>query len=240
MKKYFVLLVFILPSVTIFSTVADVLCDVTYHSTPVCGAAGELFPGGTLRGTLQEGKSQPKMTYRTLLLDGDGTGAYSDLTLTESKVIGLGSSFTEAWNDAHDVCKWAGCTVQSCDLATEENVGSNARVEAATIKRKNISLAFKCICSYGIGGKWKEGNNSCGSFVDTGGKDELKNSVGLGWYVDSSVSESEPVRTASSDNNLSFYLNQSQELCSESLKKMENVPSNAVAFIHSCWFVFPR
>ncbi len=203
------------------SALADVVCDVTYYKTPVCGTEGVF--------------NNYVITYRPLLMDAVVIREYSDLTNTESKIVGIGSTFTAAWDDAHDVCEKAGCVIQSCDEAANEH---SDKVQSFTTKRKQ-ALGFTCFCSYGIGGKWKEGSNSCGGYVYPVKDDGVFESrIGFTFTEPlSPLPDDYPLRFISRGGNISFYLNLSEEFCNDRLRQMKNIPSQAVAYVHGCTFI---
>ena len=174
-----------------FAGFADILCDVTYNVTSVCESdSNDVIYGD--------------VTYRPINFQADPS-----LNVNETKILGFGSTFTEAWNDAHSICEQAGCTIQSCEMIGDFQ-----------------GVLYACLCSYGIGGKWKEGNNSCGGYVTTG-SGIPKAGINIGFI--------EPENREPS--SFSSALNKVTEVCNGHLQKMENVPSNSVAFVHNCFFV---
>ena len=110
-----------------FKFTVGVGCQVTYEKNPVCSAQGDMTYG-------MLGIHRNPATGRRTQADSYG-------------VMGLGSSFNSAWEDAHRVCELKGCHITSCDY--EEDL-------------RGFSLGAICQCSYSAG-------NTCGRRIGATG-----------------------------------------------------------------------
>ena len=107
-----------------------VACQVTYAANPVCSAQGDI-------------------TYRVIGIHPETPGpGHRGKSINDYGIMGIGDSFSSAWEDAHRVCEKRGCHITSCDYEETFKVFS--------------SLGVVCKCSYRIG-------NTCGGRIgDTG------------------------------------------------------------------------
>ena len=122
------------------------------------------------------------------------------------EIIGVGDSFSTAWNDAHRVCEKRNCHITSCGYKEES--------------KAKLPFAMWCHCSYKIG-------NTCGGRIgDTGNPEEL-----IAQRAPESL-----ILERMLQGNVSSILEQADQICNQKLRETPNVPAQAVAFAHDCAF----